>query len=46
MALLDLSMQGKRHAWTQASRAKELTNGAINLRLAYQTEVRGDSPSL
>jgi len=46
MALLDLSMQDKRHARIQASRAKELTNGAINLGLSSQIEVRGDSPSL
>jgi len=39
-------MQDKRHAGTEASRAKELTNGAINWFLAHQTEVRGDSPSL
>jgi len=46
MALLDLSMPDERHAQTQAPRAKELTMGAINLHLSYQTEVRGDSPSL
>jgi len=46
MALLDSSMQDESHAWTEVPRAKELTNGAINLRLSYQTEVRGDSPSL
>ena len=44
-ALLDLSMQDERRAWTQAPKAKELTKGAINLRLSYQTEVRGNSPS-
>jgi len=38
MALLDLSMQDERHAWTQALRAEELTHGAINLRLSYQRE--------
>jgi len=46
MALLDLSMQDKRHAWIQAPRAKELTKGAIDLCLSYQAEVRGDIPSL
>jgi len=46
MALLDLSMPDERHAPSQASRAEELTNGAINLLLSYQTEVRGNSPSL
>jgi len=39
-------MQDKIHAQTEASRAEELTNGSINLHLSYQTEVRGDSPSL
>jgi len=46
MALLDLSMQDKRHSGTQAPRVEELTKGAIDLCLSYQTEVRGDSPSL
>jgi len=40
MALLDLSMQDKRHARTEASRAEELTKGAINWCLSSQTEVR------
>jgi len=31
MALLDLSMQDRRYAQTQAPRAKELTKGAIDL---------------
>jgi len=39
-------MKGKRHAWTQSSRAEELTNRAINMYLSHQTEVRGDRPSL
>jgi len=46
MALLDLSMQDKRHARTEAPRAEELTKGAIDLCLSNQAEVRGDSPSL
>jgi len=46
MALLDLSMQDKRHAQTESSRSEELTNAAINFRWSYQSEVRGDSPSL
>ena len=41
MALMDLSVQDERHARTWASRAEELTKGAINLCLCYQTEVRG-----
>jgi len=41
MALLDLSMQEERHAQTEAPGAKELTNGAINWCLSYQTEVTG-----
>jgi len=39
-------MQDERHARTQVSRAEKLANGAINLCLSYQTEVRGHSPSL
>jgi len=39
-------MQEESHVWTQAPRAKKLTKGAIELCLSYQTEVRGDSPSL
>jgi len=46
MALLDLSMPDERHTRTEASRSEELTKGAIKLWLSYQTEVRGDSPSL
>ena len=46
MALLDLSMQEQRHARTRESRAEELTKGAMDLHLFYQTEVRGDNPSL
>jgi len=45
-ALLDLSMQDERYAWTHMPRAKELTKGAIDLRLSYQTEVKGDGPPL
>jgi len=46
MALLALSMQDKRHAGTQVPKAEELTKGAINLRLSYQTAVRGVGASL
>ena len=46
MAFLDLSMQEERHAQTPTWRAEGLTKGAIDLHLSYETEVRGDSPSL
>jgi len=39
-------MQDKRHTRTEASRAEELTKGAISWCLSSQTKVRGDSPSL
>jgi len=39
-------MLGLRRLSTEVSRAEELTKGAINWCLSYQTKVRGDSPSL
>jgi len=41
MALLDLSMQDKRHSRTEAPRAEELIKGKIDLCLSYQTELQG-----
>jgi len=39
-------MPEDRHTRTEATRSAELTKGAINLCLSYQTKVRRDSPSL
>ena len=51
MALLDLSnarqkTNGLRCLSTEVSRAEKITKEVINWCLSYQTEVRGDSPSL